>query len=106
MTTKSLASGTGSLEPNELGESKIAGELNLAKVIGRPCDSTSGNLNKTSVREKSRRVYLAIFDDISLMLNVRRLCVVVDSLISAAKVCDCVIAWLNCGLAKILCASH
>ena len=28
------------------------------------------------------------------MLNVRRLCVVVDSLISAAKVCDCVIsAW-------------
>ena len=28
------------------------------------------------------------------MLNLRRLCVVVDSLISAAKVCDCVIsAW-------------
>ena len=28
------------------------------------------------------------------MLNVRRLCVVVDGLISAAKVCDCVIsAW-------------
>ena len=47
------------------------------------------------------------------MLNVRRLFVVVDSLISAAKVCDCVIlhgvdryviAWLNCGLAEsILC---
>ena len=35
-----------------------------------------------------------LFDDISLMLNVRRLCVVVDSLIRAAKVCDCVIsAW-------------
>ena len=54
----------------------------------------------TSVREKSRGVYLAIgcfselFDDISLKLNMRRLCVVVDSLISAAKVCDCVIsAW-------------
>ena len=31
-----------------------------AKVIRRPCDSTSGNLNKTSVREKSRGVYLAI----------------------------------------------
>ena len=31
-----------------------------AKVIHRPCDSTSGNLNKTSVREKSRSVYLAI----------------------------------------------
>ena len=73
-----------------------------AKVIRRPCDSTSGNLNKTSVREKSRGVYISgnrlsfseLFDDISLMLNVRRLCVVVDSLISAAKVCDCVIsAW-------------
>ena len=52
----------------------------------------------TSVREKSRGVYLAIgcfselFDDIALKLNVRRLCVVVDSLISAAKVCDCVIS--------------
>ena len=31
-------------------------------------------------------------DDISLVLNVRRLCVVVDSLISAAKVCDCLIS--------------
>ena len=31
-------------------------------------------------------------DDISLVLNVRRLCVVVDSLISAAKVWDCVIS--------------
>ena len=35
-----------------------------------------------------------LFDDISLMLNVRRLFVVVDSRISAAKGCDCVIsAW-------------
>ena len=25
-----------------------------AKVAGRPCDSTSGNLNKTSVREVQR----------------------------------------------------
>ena len=31
-----------------------------AKVAGRPSDSTSGNLNKTSVREKSRGVYLPI----------------------------------------------
>ena len=30
------------------------------KVIRRPCDSTSGNLSTTSVREKSRGVYLAI----------------------------------------------
>ena len=64
-------------------------------MISRLCDFTSGNLNKTNVREKSRGVYLAmsfseLFDDISLMLNVKRLCVVVDSLISAAKVCDCV----------------
>ena len=34
---------------------------NNAKVIRRPCDSTSGNLKKTSVREKSRGVYLAAF---------------------------------------------
>ena len=35
-----------------------------------------------------------LFDNISFMLNVRRLCAVVDSLISAANVCDCVIsAW-------------
>ena len=71
LTTKSLASGTGSWESNELGESKIASELcprprlffwceNKAKVIRRPCDSTSGNLNKTSVREKSRGVYLPV----------------------------------------------
>ena len=33
-----------------------------------------------------------LFDDILLMLNVRRLCVVVDSLISAAEVCDCMIS--------------
>ena len=51
------------------------------------------------------------------MLKVIRLCVVVDSLISAAKVCDCVIfkwfwqaelryvaAWLSC-CTKIFCAS-
>ena len=58
-------------------------------------DCTSRNLNKTGVREKSNRVsFSELFDDISLMLNVRRLCVVVDSRISAAKVCDCVIsAW-------------
>ena len=38
--------------------------------------------------------YSELFDDTSLMLNERRLCVIVDSLISAAKVFDCVIsAW-------------
>ena len=72
-------------------------------MIRRPCDSTSANLNRTSVREKSiyrclsgnRLSFSELFDDISLMLNVRRLGVVVNSLISAAKeVCDCVIsAW-------------
>ena len=29
-----------------------------SSLVCRPCDSTSGNLNKTSVREKSRGVYL------------------------------------------------
>ena len=44
-----------------------------------------------------------LFDDISLMLNVRRLCVVVDSLISAANVCDCVIsAWAQLELTEAL----
>ena len=40
---------------------------NKAQVIRRPCDSTSGNLNKTSVREKSRGVCIGnsmIFSDI------------------------------------------
>ena len=65
-----------------------------SRLVCRPCDRKSGNLNKTSVREKFRGVYLPmgcfyeIFDDISLVLDVRRLCVAVDSLISAAKVCD------------------
>ena len=35
----------------------------------------------------NRLSFSELFDDISLMLNVRRLCVVVDSLISAEKVC-------------------
>ena len=54
------------------------------------------NLNKTSVREKSRGVYLLIgwiFPSYSMIFRFcwtwGRLCVVVDSLISAAKVCDC-----------------
>ena len=41
----------------------------------------------------------SLFLKISLMLNVRRLCVVVNNLISAAKVCDCLISlwcWQVC----------
>ena len=83
------------------GESRPGVMSTPPKVIRRPCDSTSGKWNKKSVRQKSRGVYLAIrlsffelYDDILLMLSVRRLCVVVDSLIKAAKLCDCVIsAW-------------
>ena len=48
-------------------------------LVCRLCDSTSGNLNKTSVRENSGGVYLAIvlrvselFDDILFILNVGR----------------------------------
>ena len=59
---------------------------NKAKVIPPPCDSTSGNLIKTSVKEKSRLRCLSanrlsfseLFDDIPLRLSVRRLCMVVD----------------------------
>ena len=71
-------------------------------LVGRPCDCTSRNLNKTSVKEKSRGVLISanrlsfseFFYDVFFVLNVRRLCMIVDNLISAAKVCDCVIyAW-------------
>ena len=34
--------------------------VKTTKVVRRPCDSTSGNLNKSSVRKKSRGVYLPI----------------------------------------------
>ena len=96
MTTKSLGSETGSWESNELGERNIAvifdpnlGVKTRSRLVCRPCDRTSGNLNKTSVREKFNGLsFYELFDDISLVLNVRRLCVAVDSLISAAKVCD------------------
>ena len=69
-------------------------------LVCRPCDSTSANLNKTTVKEKSRCLsgnrlsFSELFNDISLVLNLRILCVVVDSRISAAIVCDFVIsAW-------------
>ena len=46
------------------------------RLVCRPCNFTSGNLNKTSVREKFRAVYPAnrlsfyeLFDDISLVLK-------------------------------------
>ena len=46
------------------------------------------------MQTENRLSFSELFDDISLMLNVTRLCVFVDSLISATKVCDCVIsAW-------------
>ena len=60
-------------------------------MIRRLCDSTSANLNKTSL-SGNMLSFSELFDDISPMLNVGRLCVVVDSLNSAAKVCDCVIS--------------
>ena len=51
----------------------ISGVKTGSMLVCRPCDCTSGNLNKTSVREKPRGVYLPIgcvfselFDDISL----------------------------------------
>ena len=61
----------------------------------------------------NRLSFSKLFDDISFVLNVRRLCVVVDCIISAAKVCDSVIsaacrryvvAWWSC-FAKIFFAA-
>ena len=52
----------------DLGENK-------AKEIRRPCDSISRNLNKTSVREKSRGIYLQIgrvFPSYSIIAYVER----------------------------------
>ena len=47
---------------------------NKAKVLRRPCVSRSGKLNRTSVKEKSRGVFICqqaelfrVFDDISLV---------------------------------------
>ena len=54
----------------------------------------------------NRLSFSELFDDISLMLKGRRLCMVVDSLISATEVCfphgvdRYVIAWLDCGWPK------
>ena len=60
-----------------------------SRLVCRPCDSW--NVNKTSVREESRGWYLPkgsvflsfseLFDNISPVLKVKRLCVVEDSLI-------------------------
>ena len=59
--TKSLASGTGSSESNEFGQDLVFSGVKIRVYAGLPTfDSTSGNLNKTSVREKSGGVYLAI----------------------------------------------
>ena len=56
--------------------------LTWAKTIQRRCVFAN------------RLSFSKLFDDILPMLNMRRLCVVVDSFISATKVCDCVIsAW-------------
>ena len=44
------------------------------------------------VLSAKRLSFSEVFDDISLLLNMKRLCVVVDSLISAAKVYDCAIS--------------
>ena len=56
-------------------------------LVCRLFDCTSATLNKISVGEMCRGVYLpeGLFDDISLPLNVKGLCLVVGSVISAAK---------------------
>ena len=102
VTTKSLVSGTGSWESNELGEGNIAGELwpgprlgvkTRSRLVCRPCDCISGNLNKTSVRE-TFGVYLPIGWVFTSYSMIFRLCRTSDEY-----------AWLSC-FAKIFCASH
>ena len=44
-------------------------------------------------------MFSELFDDISLMLNVKRICLVLDSLVSAAKECNSfnckVVVWVD-----------
>ena len=84
--------------PDHVRLSFFSGVQPGSTLLCRPCDSKSWNLNKTSVREKSRGVYLPIgwvfpklFDDLWLVLNVRRLCVVVVVLSVPRN--SCVIVW-------------
>ena len=99
-------SGTGSWESNESGDSKIAGELWLGVKTRLRWSADRVSLHpRTWIRRLCKRKvqrclsanglsFSELFDDISLISKVRRLCVVADSLISAANVCDCVIsAW-------------
>ena len=62
-------------------------------LVYRPCNRTSGNLNKEDCKRKVERGLTAnclsfseLSDDISLVLDVRRLCVVEDSRISVISV--------------------
>ena len=74
----------------------IAIQLPTKVMWSQARDSTYGNLHKTSAREKSsskclfanRPSFSKLFDDISLLLSMGSLCMVVDSLISAAKLFD------------------
>ena len=79
-----------------------------------PGQDLSCNRNVQRCVSANRLSFSELFDDISFVLNVRRLSVVVDCLISAAKVCDSVISAWCCRylvawwsyFAKILCASN
>ena len=78
---------------------QTSGEKDLSSLV-RDDDSSLAAIRHVQsiipvVRPRPNiRSHSVLFDDFSLVLNVRRLCVVVDSLISDAKVSDCVIsAW-------------
>ena len=60
------------------GKDVFSGVKTGSRLVCRPCYRTHGNLIKTSVREKSRGVYLPIgwvfselFENILLVLNVK-----------------------------------
>ena len=94
----------------------------LLMLVCRPCECTSGNLNKTSVREKSRGVYLPIgwvfpsylmifllcqtWEDYAwlwIVLSVPRKSVISKWCWQAEL--RYVVAWLSC-CTKMFCASH
>ena len=104
---------SGSWESSELGESNIARELWLrprlfpgmktrCRLACRPCDSTSRKLNKTSLREKFRGVYLSIGWVFTGYLMIFRLSKTSEFYVRLLRVLSvpwkCVIVWFPHGV--------
>ena len=93
--TNTIGSYSCSCQQHFNGDGKTASTLRAVsivlgvKLIGREQNS---RWSLTRAKTSNRLSFSGLFDDILLVFNVRRLCVVVDSLISAAKVYNCVIS--------------